>query len=274
MKNRKKKLTILLLCVALLCVLAIGGTLAFFTDSGEVTNTFSLADLDIAIEEPHWDVGTPDNPLTPEDESEPGDGDNLTPGDTKVKDPTTAAVVNDCYMRMIVTVLDNNPVVANPNYTAGSGEEEYISNPNFGKPITDEERLNLIMQTVRFDPSYDADAKPVTSGINPAYSYELDELVKFATVNPEFTLDISRTGSGLYYYNYNEILKQGEKVVLFTNVVIPTDWDTPELEFMGKYQIVVEAQGIQIDTFNNSGEAFAALDGEILNNTMQKNYGE
>lgn len=248
----KKKLITGILCVGLICAMAIGGTLAFLTDSEKVTNTFSMADLDISIDEPHWnDEGTPDDPTTSDtDESTPGDGEDLTPGDTKVKDPTIKAEVNDSYMRVVMSVIDKES----------------------GEIITDPGRLNLILQTIRYDDTYDADADPATQNIVPGEKYAYDAIKDYDTVNPKFIFDNNKSTDGTYCYNYDGILKEGETAVLFTNIVIPTDWDQDDLNVLGQYKIQVYAQAIQTDNFADADEAFAALDAEISNNTAQYNY--
>lgn len=273
----KKKLTVGILSICTICALAIGGTLAFLTDSEKVTNTFSIGDLDISIDEPHWnDEGTPDDPETPDtDESTPGDGQDLTPGDTKVKDPTVTAEVNNSYMRVIMTVIDNEPTIPNPDYVdeeATPGVEPIIDNPDFGKVITDQDRLDLIFDTIYYDSTYDVNSTPATTAIVPGEKYALADLEAYPTVNPSFTLDGDKSTAGTYCYNYNEIFNEGDKAVLFTNVAIPTDWNQTHLDVMGKYKIEVFAQAIQTDNFASASEAFAALDAEIEAGTVQYNY--
>lgn len=272
----KKKLAIGILSVSIVCALAIGGTLAFLTDSEKVTNTFSIGDLDISIDEPHWNNGTPDDPATTDtDESTPGDGDDMTPGDTKVKDPTVTANVNDSYMRVIMTVIDNEPSIANPDYVDAATTpdlEIYIPNPNYGKVITDKNRLDLILKTIYYDATYNVSSEPATTGLTPGEKYSLEELSDFTTVNPDFTEDTSKSTAGTYYYNYKKIFNQDEKAVLFTNIVIPTDWNATHLNTMGKYKIEVYAQAIQSDNFEDADKAFSALDAEVEAGTVQYNY--
>lgn len=272
----KKKLTIGILSIGLICALTIGGTLAFLTDSEKVTNTFTIGDLDISIDEPNWDDGTPDDLTTTDtDESTPGDGDDMTPGETKVKDPTIIADVNNSYMRVIMTVIDNEKTIANPDYvdaTTTPNVEPTIPNPNYGKAITDKARLDLILDTVYYDDTYDVSANPATRNLVEGNKYDLKTLENYPTVNGDFTLNADKSTDGIYYYNYNKIFNQGDKVVLFTNIVIPTDWNTTQLDVMGKYQIEVYAQAIQSDNFANADEAFAALDAEIEAGTVQFNY--
>lgn len=273
----KRKLTIGILSICIICALAIGGTLAFLTDSEKVTNTFSIGDLDITIDEPHWnDEGTPDDPETPDtDESTPGDGEDMTPGDTKVKDPTVTAVVNNGYMRVIMTVIDNEPTIPNPDYVDDATTpdvEPTVANPNYGKAITDQDRLDLIFDTIYYDSTYNVNSDPATTAIVPGEKYALADLEAYPTVNPSFTADTDKSTAGTYYYNYNEIFNEGDKAVLFTNVVIPTDWNQTQMNVMGKYKIEVYAQAIQSDNFANAEEAFAALDAEIEAGTVQFNY--
>lgn len=53
----KKKIMTLSLVVALAATAVIGGTLAYFTDTEEETNTFTVGNVDIILTEPEWDQG-------------------------------------------------------------------------------------------------------------------------------------------------------------------------------------------------------------------------
>ena len=76
--KKSKKIITGIAAITLVAALGIGGTLAYLTDSEKVTNTFSVADLDITLTEPEWDDTT--------------DGKDMEPGDTVKKDPTVNAV--------------------------------------------------------------------------------------------------------------------------------------------------------------------------------------
>lgn len=227
--KQNKKFLIGILSVCLIAVMAIGGTLAFLTDTDEVTNTFTVGDLKIDLTEPNWD--------------NENDGKNLVPGDTEVKDPTVIEKKNNSYMRMIMTIVDNDE-----------------------KTIKDTDRLDLILKTVRFDATYDATTEPATVGkkLLETSKYSLADLAEFPMVNSQkFTLDTQKSGEGVYYFNYNTIFEKDEKAVLFTNIVIPTDWGQTELAKVGNFNINLQAQAIQTDGFTNATEAFAALDAEL-----------
>lgn len=235
MQKNRKKLIAGALSICLIGALAIGGTMAYLTDSEKVTNTFSVGDLDITLAEPEWDDTT--------------DGKDLVPGDTKKKDPTITAVEHDSYMRVIMEIQDKN-----------------------GNPITNKERLDLIMQTIRY-------ANPALSEDE---SFALADLAAVPAVNRDFTLIADKSSpatptddnpaTGVYYYNYNNVLNEGDTATLFTNVVIPTDWNQKQLQKLGEYKIVISAQAIQVDNFANAAAAFAALDAEVTAGTIQENY--
>lgn len=229
-KKNSKKIVIGALSICLVAAMAIGGTMAFLTDSEDVTNTFSVGDLDITLTEPKWDDDT--------------DGKELVPGDTEEKDPTITAVDGDSYMRVIMSVQDKD-----------------------GTAITDKDRLDLILQTIRY-------SAPALSEDN---SYSTAELADYETVNSNFSLVADKSSSdtnvtGVYYYNYSDVLAEGDKVTLFTNVVIPNDWNQTQLQTLGEYQIVIQAQAIQTENFENAAAAFAALDAEITADTLQEDY--
>ena len=97
----KKKIVSLCLCVALLAVAVIGGTLAYFTDTQDVTNTFSFSkNVTITLDE---------NDNTKDDGSRTETGNDykdIYPSQTVTKDPIVHVADDsaDCYVRAFVTV--------------------------------------------------------------------------------------------------------------------------------------------------------------------------
>lgn len=96
----KKKIVALCLCIAL-AVVAIGGaTLAYFTDTKNVTNTFTVGNVKIKLDEK--DITKTDGSRT-----ENGNAYTIYPGATVEKDPTvTNTGENAAYVR--VKVVANN----------------------------------------------------------------------------------------------------------------------------------------------------------------------
>ncbi|OJU12224.1 MAG: hypothetical protein BGN88_14140 [Clostridiales bacterium 43-6] len=223
----KKKLAIILAAAVLVISLAAGSTLAYLTDKGDVTNTFTMGNVDIDLTEPHWDDTT--------------DGKVLVPGDTLVKDPVVAATEGDSYMRVKVEIIDTTT----------------------GLPITDTNRINLILSTIYTDPTY-VIGGTVGTNIVEGTKYSAASIASFAGTNTaDFTFDTTRAGDpSVRYYNYNSIFKtsDSDKAVLFTNVVIPTDFDNADLALLGSFSLKITAQAIQSDNFASAAAAFTALD--------------
>ena len=82
----KKKILVLAVSVALIAILAIGGSLAYFTDTTDaVTNAFTVGNVDITLAEPKWNK----------------DADHtLMPDTSYAKDPTITVgeKSQDCYV--------------------------------------------------------------------------------------------------------------------------------------------------------------------------------
>lgn len=87
----KKKIMALCLAACLAAVAVVGGTLAYFTDSEEAENVFTVGNVDITLTEPNWDA----------EEKE-----DVYPGEPLAKDPTvTNDGANPCFVRISVTGL-------------------------------------------------------------------------------------------------------------------------------------------------------------------------
>ena len=93
----KKKIVALCLCVAL-AVVAIGGaTLAYFTDTKTATNTFTMGNVKITLDEA--------NIADPEGDRVTSNTYDIYPGAVVDKDPTIHNVgKNDAYVRAVVTI--------------------------------------------------------------------------------------------------------------------------------------------------------------------------
>ena len=91
----KKKILALCLIVCLLATAAVGGTLAYFTDTGAATNTFTVGNVDIDLTEPNWDA-------TGSKEAA-----DVYPGEALAKDPTVTNIgKNPCFVRIEVSGLN------------------------------------------------------------------------------------------------------------------------------------------------------------------------
>lgn len=91
----KKKLLAMCMVVCLSAVAVVGGTMAYFTDSADKTNTFTVGNVNIDLTEPKWDEqGSEDAP-------------EAYPGEALAKDPTVKNVgKNPCFVRIKVEGWD------------------------------------------------------------------------------------------------------------------------------------------------------------------------
>lgn len=101
----KKKIIAICIILSLAAVAVIGGTLAYFTDTGETTNTFTVGNVKIELTEPKWDAqGSVDAP-------------EVYPGEPLAKDPTVKNTgANPCFVRIAVTGWDCLTPASNITY--------------------------------------------------------------------------------------------------------------------------------------------------------------
>ena len=93
----KKKILALCLCVALAATAIVGASLAYFTDTKTATNTFTMGDVKIKLDETN--VNDPDGGRVTSNEY------NVYPGAVVTKDPIVHNTgKNGAYIRAIVTV--------------------------------------------------------------------------------------------------------------------------------------------------------------------------
>lgn len=91
-----KKVLSTVLAGALAVTAVVGGSLAYFTDSAEKKNTFTVGNVDITLTEPNWEGnGSEDAPAA-------------YPGEPLAKDPTVKNDgANPCFVRIKVEGLDS-----------------------------------------------------------------------------------------------------------------------------------------------------------------------
>jgi len=115
----KKKILAICLVAALAATAAISGTLAYFTDADDATNTFTVGNVSIDLTEPKWDAsGSVDAP-------------EVYPGEALAKDPTvTNDGANPCFVRISVTGWDclapAGTITYKTDYVAGALGTDWV----------------------------------------------------------------------------------------------------------------------------------------------------
>ena len=95
---KKKSILMAAIAVMLVAVLVVGGTLAYFTDTKSATNTFTVGDVKIKLDESN--VNDPSGDRVTSNEYT-----GMLPGIQYKKDPVvTNTGKNDAYVRAVVTI--------------------------------------------------------------------------------------------------------------------------------------------------------------------------
>lgn len=250
--NRRKICRNSILAAAVLFVTGgIGGSWAYFTDSETKVNIFTMGDLELGLSEPEWD---------PESEDGVPDGVNMYPGYTVYKNPTIRNITSDkngetpCYARVRMDITDRE-----------------------GNLVTDKDVIAMIEQMIYFDKTYDGtytskgEARELVEGRIPGYC--LEELETYPMINPVFVKDEERSTPGSAVYNYlgekgDGILYINDEAALFTNVIVPTDWNQKQLQMVGDFHLEIRAECIQYSGFESQEAAYKALDEEIIEESI------
>jgi len=223
----KKKILIATLGIAVLATLGIGTSLAYLTDKDDATNTFTVGEVIIDLEEPNWN-----------DEE---DGKDMVPGTTLYKDPTIKCADDSqaSYMRVKMVIRDSKT----------------------GEVITDPVRYALILDTIVFDEKGDLvegekygrdtiDALPMVNEL-----FEIPESIR--------NIGSAQTAPESVYFNYKKIFNATDQVTLFSTIAVPTDFGNMDMALLGSYDIELSAEAIQAEGFEDAKEAFDALPNDV-----------
>ncbi|MBR3787549.1 MAG: SipW-dependent-type signal peptide-containing protein [Firmicutes bacterium] len=239
-----KKRTLMIISVAAVLVLAVGGILAYLTDTAQVTNTFTVGNVDITVTEAKVDEngklvlddeGNPVDRVTDGKDAEgkviPANTYHLIPGMTYIKDPTMTvkAGSEESYVRMIVTITHASQINA----------------------IFDDYEGNVITQIFKgYDPATWVCVNPAgtvdtaTNTIKYEFRY-YDNTNKKATVKPAKDADLPLDA-------------------LFDAMEIPGKMTKEDLAKISEMKIIVEGHAIQAagfeDTKDDAGNVTLAID--------------
>lgn len=197
-----KKAGIIAVSLLTAALLAVGGTIAYFTARAEVKNVVTMGNVKISLTEPLFEGEGPDNSIG-----------LIVPGDTITKDPTiTNTGKNDCYVRARIKV---KAVPLSQN----------------SKSISDEELEELVAQIY----SEELFEGTVTENVGDKKSQALSSPL----FNVNIKNWIYNVVDGYFYYQ--QPLAANTKAVLFDKVFIPKTWGNKYADVSFKIEIVAEA---------------------------------
>lgn len=215
-----RKVLALTLCAAALVGASVMGTMAYLTDNDEVTNTFTVGNVDITLDEAKVDG---DGKAITGDGAERVDSNeyHLLPGGEYDKDPTVTVIEGseNAYVRMLVKVTNYS------NLKAAFPKEKYTTLYN-----NDDFLLQHLVN------GWDADTWKSTGKISvendiATYEFRYNGKVSGPTDNNDNNVNGTALDS------------------LFDTIVIPGTVNNTELANLKNVQIKVEAHAIQADGF-------------------------
>ena len=217
---KKKSILMAAIAVMLVAVLVVGGTLAYFTDTKSATNTFTVGDVKIKLDESN--VNDPDGDRVTSNEYT-----GMLPGIQYKKDPVvTNTGKNGAYVRAVVTIENGM------NW------------------------LGLYNENVWTAPQAEAFMKLICNKMGDGWSLEDYDYVTnaergstdfVAVLKYDGVLAAGKATSAMF-----------EKVMLPTNATASDI--TTRVAQNGVFHIDVVAQAIQADGFTTWENAFAAFD--------------
>ena len=218
----KKKLTVIFLCVALVAIAIVGASLAYFTDTKTATNTFTMGNVKIKLDET--------NVNNPTGARVTGNEYNVYPGAVVTKDPVVHNVgKNGAYIRAIVTVENGLNWLSLYNENVGTLPQEDAFNALINNTLSEDWEL--------VDIAYD-----MSGPDHPTSDF-------VATLKYTKVLDADADTSAMF----SQIAfpaKMTEKDV------------TTRIAQNGNFGINVVAQAIQVDGFDTWEAAFNAFDAQ------------
>lgn len=225
---KKKSILMAAIAVMLVAVLVVGGTLAYFTDTKSATNTFTVGDVKIKLDESN--VNDPNGDRVTSNEYT-----DVFPGIQYKKDPVvTNTGKNDAYVRAVVTIENGMNWLGLYNYDG--------KDPN----------------TVWTAPQAEAFMKLICNKLGDGWSLEdYDYVTNAERGSTDFVAVLK----------YDGVLAAGKATsAMFENIMLPTNATANDIATRvtqnGVFHIDVVAQAIQADGFTTWEAAFTAFDGK------------
>ena len=241
----KKKILAITLCVAMLAIMLVSGTLAYFTDEKEQTNTFTAGSLRITLDEVK--VNTTPNAdgnltaLASGERTSEEQAYKLFPGMIVDKDPTITLVAGseNAYLASIITA------------TFGEAADLNVLTKN---GILDEN--NMLDLDAILDGSYVGELQlntehPLSKNGLTVYGNDAYSVYQKAdSANRTFT----------FYMFFEGAKTAGTEITLFDTMIIPipAGWNNDDMAAVNGMKIHVAAYGAQAVGFEDCYEAMTS----------------
>lgn len=227
----KKKILALMLCVALAAVAIVGGTLAYFTDSKEQTNTFTAGNVRITLDEAKINKGDYGEAVADEtSRTSKAQNYKLFPGMTVTKDPTikVLSTSESAYVGAKITIQgDIYGLIGVSGYDNIDITKYGLVSGGITSASTAEQRFDW-------------------NGLSMVY--ENNDCVIYQDAN-------KADKTWTLYVFVKDVQEKGEKVVLFDTLTIPDFYGNEEMAKLDDTTVKVEAFATQAQGFTSCYQA-------------------
>lgn len=271
----KKKILVLALTIAMVAILAVGGSLAYLTDTDSAKNTFTVGNVQIELLESQYHRVNAGRGETTA--AEPAQGAYLWASNVKLEGNTTntpnyvtsgetwngqyfsdAQIEADAakyseYFEKHKKMLPGCNVRKNP-YVKNTGKNDAYIRVRVLIPVS-------LFEVIDGGPSYWVDSAlehEVTSEAVKAYNR-----AGYKATNVK---QVEREGISYYEFDFTYLdpVKPGELTFwnVWSNIAINKSVTADELKDVDSFNVIFEADAIQTEGFATAAEAFAAFDAE------------
>lgn len=269
----KKKILAITLCVAMLAIMLVSGTLAYFTDADAKTNVITVGNVSAKLYESKYHRGaTGDSYLKMTGQPEPLDDATIVADDaTYHSDYLANAKLMPFDLKHRVQSMFEECTVAKNAYVQNTSKtNDCFVRVRYIVPATIAPYLDIFYTDTQFIAADNAIATADARTLNNTDKSE-PMITSVTSSGANFTLQGTTLKDGCYVaeFIYAERLLPGE-FTLYSPIskvtLIPTVTEQT-MEYLGlaenrQFEIKVEADVIQADGFRNALEAFTAFDAQ------------
>ena len=273
----KKKLTLVVTCIVLVAAMVIGGTLAYFTDTKDATNTFTVGNVKIDLLESQYhrvnagrgnatgateplqggylwaaDVdmqGTPEN--TPNYTTSGETWNGLYFSDAQIE-ADAATYKNGYFAEHSQNMVPGANVRKNPYVKNTGANDAYI-------------RIRTLIPVSLFDVIDNGPSYWTSTAMNEG-QVTSNAVNTYNTSGATAVKQVERNGIKYYEYDFTFVkaVKPGELTFwnVWGNIAINKDATAEDLANVESFDVIFEADAIQADGFADASAAWIAFDAQ------------
>lgn len=271
----KKKILVLALTIAMVAILAVGGSLAYLTDKDSETNTFTVGNVKIdLLESQYHRVNAGKGNAT--GDTEPLSGGYLWAANVKLEGNTTntpnyktsgetwnGQYFSDAQIKDDAETYKNGYFAEHSQkMTPGSNvrKNPYVENTGANDAYI---RVRVLIPVSLFNVIDNGPSYWTSTAINEG-QVTSKAVTTYNTSGPEAVKQVERKGIKYYEYDFTYVkpVKPGELTFwnVWGNIAINKDATADDLANVESFDVIFEADAIQADGFADAAAAFAAFD--------------